>query len=109
MIVFLALGMFMDAVSIIVTTMPIVLPLLQALHFDPIWFGVVLLLNLEVGLITPPVALALYTIKGVLGDRVSLNDVLRGGVIFFTADLLLIGLLIAFPPIATWLPNLMIS
>ncbi|MBI2832773.1 MAG: TRAP transporter large permease [Chloroflexi bacterium] len=109
MLVLFVLGMFMDAVSIVVVTMPILLPLLNALHFNLMWFGVILLLNLEVGLITPPVALALYTIKGVLGEKISLNDVFRGGFIFFTADILLIALLIVFPSIVTWLPDKMIA
>lgn len=107
-LVFLVMGMFMDAVSIVVISMPILLPLLHAMHIDPMWFGVILLFNLEIGLITPPVALGLYLVKGILGERVTMGEVLRGCSIFMGIDALAMAVLIAFPIIVQWLPNMMI-
>ncbi len=103
------MGMFIDPVSIIIITVPILLPILTALQFDFIWFGVVLLVNMGMALITPPLGFALYIVKGILGDQVTLGEVLRGSLIFVIGEAVLIALLIAFPIIALWLPNMMIA
>ena len=103
------MGMFIDPVSIIIITIPILIPVLQALQFDFIWFGVVLMVNMGMALITPPLGFALYIVKGILGEQVTLNEVLRGSLVFVIGEVACIGILMVFPIIALWLPNMMIA
>ncbi len=105
MVVILVLGMFLETISIILITTPVVLPILAALDIDPIWYGVLLMINLELALITPPIGLNLFTIKAI--TRAPIVEIMRGIVPY--ALLLLVGLLLimVFPPIATWLPQTM--
>ena len=85
-------------------TAPILLPIILQAGFDPYWFAVVLTINMEIGLITPPVGLNLYVIKGIVPD-VGLPQILRGTIPFVLLMLLSIILLCVFPEIATWLPE----
>jgi C4-dicarboxylate transporter DctM subunit len=101
----LVAGCFLPPVAIILMVMPILTPVLEASNFDLIWFAVVMTINLEVGLITPPVGLNLYVLKGVAPD-VPLTKVLWGSVPFVLIMLLEIVLLAFFPEIALWLPTL---
>jgi C4-dicarboxylate transporter DctM subunit len=100
----LALGCFLPPVAIILMVMPILTPVLEANHFDLIWFAVMLTINLEVGLITPPVGLNLYVLRGVAPD-VPLTTILRGSMPYVVIMLAFIVLLFAVPELATWLPN----
>ncbi|MCR9220869.1 MAG: TRAP transporter large permease [Alphaproteobacteria bacterium] len=100
---YIVLGCFMDALSMILLTVPFVFPLVTSLGIDPIWFGVLLVTVAELGLITPPVGMNLFVIMGVARD-VSLGTVSRGVVPFLLADVVRLALLIAFPAIALWLP-----
>lgn len=106
-ILLLAAGCFLPPVAVILILSPILHPIITGLGFDPIWFGVLMTLNLEAGLITPPVGLNLYIVKGIAPD-IPLSTVLRGSIPFIL--LLLLGMLILcfFPGLATWLPAKMI-
>ena len=103
---FVVLGCIMDTLAIILLVVPIVFPAILELGFDPIWFGVLMVRISEIGLITPPVGLNVYVIKGVAAD-VPLTTIFRGVVPFLIADFVAVGLLIAFPQICLFLPNLM--
>jgi TRAP-type C4-dicarboxylate transport system permease large subunit len=89
-------------------TAPILLPIIEQAGFDPYWFAVVFTINMEIGLITPPVGLNLYVINGIVPD-VPLPTVLRGALPFMLCMVLGIVLLCLFPGLATWLPNLMMG
>jgi C4-dicarboxylate transporter, DctM subunit len=100
----LAAGFFLPPVAVILMTSPTLVPIVIQAGFDPIWFGVMLTLNMEIGLITPPVGLNLYVINGIVPD-VDLKTVLLGALPFMLCMLFGIALLIVFPQIALWLPN----
>lgn len=100
------LGMFMDAIGMLLLTLPVVYPAVMALGFDSIWFGIIVVKMAEVCLITPPIGLNCFVVNGVRPD-ISLTQVFRGVALFFIADVITIGVLLAFPEIVTWLPNLM--
>jgi len=103
---YLILGCFLDALGMILITVPVFLPLVIALGFDPIWFGVLVVVVVEVGLITPPVGMNLFVIRAQQPDM-PLATLYRGIVPFLGADAALIILLLLFPALATWLPGLL--
>lgn len=100
-------GCFLPPVAIILIICPILHPIITGLDFDPIWFGVVITLNLEAGLITPPVGLNLYVVKSI-APQIPLSRVLHGSIPFVLLLLLGIVILSFFPEIVTWLPSRMI-
>ena len=104
----LVAGFFLPPVAIILMTAPILLPIIEGVGFDPIWFAVILTINMEIGLITPPVGLNLYVIKGISPD-ISLPEILRGSLPFMICMVLAIVILCIFPGIATWLPNYLLG
>lgn len=104
----LVAGFFLPPVAVIVMTAPILLPIILAANFDPYWFAVILTINLEIGLITPPVGLNLFIIKGIAPD-ISLRDILMGSLPYALCMVLAILLLCVFPGIALWLPNLIMG
>jgi len=104
----LVAGCFLPPVAIILMVMPILTPVLEAANFDLIWFAVILTINMEVGLITPPVGLNLYVLKGVAPD-VSLPTVLKGSLPFVLLMFLTMALIAVFPEIALWLPSRMMN
>lgn len=104
---YLLLGMFLDPIGAMLLTLPVLLPVLDASHIDLIWFGVFLVKFLEIGMITPPIGLNVFVIKGVVGNMASLTTIFRGIMWFLAADAVVVALLIAFPEIITWLPSLM--
>ncbi len=104
----LVAGFFLPPVAVIVMTAPILLPIVTEAGFDPYWFAVVLTINMEIGLITPPVGLNLYVINGIAPD-VPLQDVLRGALPFVLLMAFAILLLALFPGLATWLPDLLMG
>jgi len=106
-VLYILLGTFMGAVEMMLLTMPIVVPVVQGLGYDLIWFGVMMVKYMEIGLISPPIGLNVFVIKGVVGGRVSLSEVFRGTYWFLAIDCVTLALLIAFPEIATFLPDLM--
>ena len=105
LLIFIFLGTIMDTLAIIMLVVPIVFPAILELGFDPIWFGVIMARISEIGLITPPVGLNVYVIKGVAQD-VPLSTIFKGIVPFLIADCVGVTLLIAFPEISLFLPNL---
>ncbi|AOW13038.1 C4-dicarboxylate ABC transporter [Hydrogenophaga crassostreae] len=100
----LVAGMFLPPAAIILMTTPILMPVITAAGFDPIWFGVILTINMELGLITPPVGLNLFVINGITPD-VRLPTILKGAFPFMMCMVVAIVLLCIFPEIATWLPQ----
>ena len=93
--------------GIMLLTIPIMVPILHALDMDLIWFGVIMIKYLEIGLITPPVGLNCFIIKGVVGNAISLTTIFRGVLWFLLADLVTLALLILFPQISLFIPGLM--
>ena len=106
LLVYLILGCLMDCVAIMILTTPIIFPVIIALGFDPIWYGVIMVVVLEAGFITPPVGLNVFVIKGVSGG-VELSTIFRGIFPFLGGCLAILILLTVFPGIALFLPSLM--
>jgi len=107
-VVYLILGCFMDALGLLFLTVPFIFPSVMALGFDPIWFGIIVVKMLEIGLITPPVGIQAYVLKSVAPPNITLGDIFRGFLPFFLVDLfIVIGLLTLFPQIVTFLPSMM--
>jgi TRAP-type C4-dicarboxylate transport system permease large subunit len=106
MLMYLVLGCLMDAMAMIILTVPIIFPVIVQLGFDPIWFGIIIVMTVELGLIHPPVGMNVFVIKSVVQD-VSFTTIFRGVIPFVLTDLLRLVILIAFPIIALWLPTRM--
>jgi tripartite ATP-independent transporter DctM subunit len=101
------LGIFVDQVSMMLITLPVFMPIVQRLQIDMIWFGVLYLICMQLGLLLPPHGLLLMTMKGVAPPQVTMADIFRAIVPYVTMSLILLVLLIAFPAIATWLPTVL--
>ena len=106
MVMYLVLGCLMDAMAMIILTVPIIYPVIIQLGFDPIWFGVIIVMTVELGLIHPPVGMNVFVIKSVVKD-VSFTTIFKGVIPFVVTDLLRLVILISFPIIALWLPSKM--
>jgi tripartite ATP-independent transporter DctM subunit len=100
---YLVMGMFFDGMSMMVITIPFLLPVMQAANVDLVWLGVIICITIEVGLLTPPVGLNLYVMQGATGEP--FRDIVSGSLPFLCVQLLTIGLLLLYPPLATYLPN----
>lgn len=107
LVVILLLGMFMDQLSMMLITLPIFFPIAHSLGFDPVWFGLILLLSYEVGFTTPPFGLLLFVMLGVAPPGTKLGTVARAALPYILCTILLIVLIVAFPWLALWLPRLM--
>lgn len=107
-VVYLVLGMFLDPLGLMLLTIPVFLPLFQALGYDLVWFGVIVVKFIEIGLLTPPVGLNVYAAKTLVPD-VGLETIFRGVGWFLVAEFGVMVLLVAFPQISLWLPGLMSS
>ena len=105
-LVYLVLGMFMDGLSMLVITVPIFYPIVTGHGFDPIWFGVIAVIVIEMGMITPPVGLNVFVVKGV-AQNVPLSTIFRGVLPFWGAMMVALCLIVAFPEIALFIPNSM--
>ncbi len=105
--VLIILGCLIDGASLIIVTTPILLPTVTALGFSPLWYGILLVLNVEIAVITPPVGLNLYTMKGIVGDQISLGEIIRGTAPFIVVDVLALLLFMFWPELALWLPGKM--
>jgi C4-dicarboxylate transporter DctM subunit len=106
MLMYLVLGCLMDALAMVILTVPIIFPVIRELGFDPIWFGVIIVMTVELGLIHPPVGMIVFVIKSVIQD-VTFATIFRGVLPFIVTDLIRLVILIAFPIIALWLPSRM--
>ena len=108
-LMYVFLGMFLDTIGVMLLTLPIVFPVIETLGFSPVWFGIIVIKYLEIGLITPPVGLNVYVIKGVVGDKIALEDIFKGTAWFLAMDIVTLAILIAFPQITLFLPETMMG
>jgi len=106
MAVLILLGCIIDGASLIIVTTPIMLPAVKTLGFDPIWFGILMVLNVEIAVITPPVGLNLYTLKSIAED-LSINEIIRGTAPYIIVEILCLLLFVFWPSLALWLPSTM--
>ncbi|MGM0561135.1 MAG: TRAP transporter large permease [Pseudomonadota bacterium] len=104
---YLLLGMFLDSIGILLLTLPIILPIAREAGIDFIWFGIILVKLLEIGLVTPPVGLNVYVMKASLGSLVRLQDIFRGVSWFVVIELVTLSLLVAIPALSLWLPGIL--
>jgi len=106
MLMLIFLGIFVDQVSMMMITLPIFMPVVQALGVDLVWFGVLFLICMQMGLLLPPHGLLLMTMKGVAPPSVTMLDIFRAVVPFLVMSVLLLALVFLVPSVATWLPAL---
>ena len=106
-LILFTLGMFIDPIGIMMITLPVFLPLSQELGFDLIWFGVLFTINMELAFISPPFGMNLFYMKGVVPDSISMGDIYRSVLPFMALEVLGLMLVILFPQLVLWLPNLM--
>ena len=106
-VLFLFLGMFLDSIGIILIAVPITAPLVETLGFDLIWFGVIVIKLLEIGLVTPPVGMNVFVIKGMMKNEVELSAIFKGVTWFLLSEFVVLTLLLLFPILSLWLPNSM--
>jgi TRAP-type C4-dicarboxylate transport system permease large subunit len=99
--------MFMDVMSMLVATVPITFPIVTALGVDPIWYGIFIILMCELALITPPVGMNLFVVHGIRPDKGGIDEVIWGTVPYAVIMILFTLLLMAYPALATWLPQRM--
>jgi tripartite ATP-independent transporter DctM subunit len=107
MLILLFLGCFVDQVSMMLITLPFFMPLVTQLGVEPIWFGVLFLICMQLGLLTPPFGLLLFTMKGVAPPSITMNDVFQAALPYVWFGLLVLMLVFFCPPLATWLPGLL--
>ena len=106
LVIYIVLGCFLDSLSMLLITLPLFFPLVKSLGFDPIWFGILVVCVVEIGLITPPVGMNLFVIAAVV-PGMPLRTVMVGVTPFIAADFVRLAILVAFPWITLWLPSLM--
>jgi len=107
--VWLILGMLIDSISIMILTLPLMLPIVKALGFDLIWFGVIATITIEMGLITPPFGMVPFVMKSSLGEEVQVDHIFRGALPFLLMMVIALAILIAFPQLSTWLPSRLLN
>jgi tripartite ATP-independent transporter DctM subunit len=107
LIVVLIMGCFMETVAIMMITIPIYMPVINAFHYNPIWFGVLMLIALETGLITPPFGVTLFVMKGVAPPEITMSDIWRAVTPYVIVDILCIAVVMVMPVLATVIPSLM--
>ena len=107
MMILMILGTFMEQVSMMMITIPIYMPVIQGLGFDPVWFAILMLLNLEMAMSTPPFGILLFVMKGSAPPGTKLGEICLAAAPFLICDLIVMIILIAFPSIVLLLPNLM--
>ena len=108
-VIYLILGMFLDPIGLMLVTLPVLYPLFKAMNMDLIWVGILVIKYLEIGLLTPPVGLNVYVVKGVAGDRISIGAIFKGVTWFLLAEVVVLTLLISFPAISLWLPSMIMN
>jgi tripartite ATP-independent transporter DctM subunit len=100
---YIILGMFMESIGMLLLSIPVALPIIESLHFDPIWFGVIVIKTIEIALVTPPVGLNVYVLKGI-APQIAITDIFKGSLPFIIMDILVLILMILFPQIVLFLP-----
>ncbi|MCB1474519.1 MAG: TRAP transporter large permease subunit [Rhodobiaceae bacterium] len=106
-VVYIILGCFLDPLGVLLLTLPILLPVFKTAHIDLVWIGIILVKYIEIGMLTPPVGLNVFIMKGVVGDAVPLTTIFKGVAWFIAAEVVVMALLIFFPEITLFLPNFM--
>jgi tripartite ATP-independent transporter DctM subunit len=106
-LIYLVLGMFIDSIGLLLLTLPLILPLVEGADLNLIWFGIIVVKLLEIGLVTPPIGLNVYVIKGALGNTVTLSEVFRGVSWFIVMDIIALLLIILIPALSLYLPHRM--
>jgi TRAP-type C4-dicarboxylate transport system permease large subunit len=104
--IYVLLGMAMEELTMVLLTIPVFFPIITGLGFDPVWFGVLIVTIVEIGMISPPVGMNLFVLNSLLPD-VKLTAIFKGVWPFVVADIVRLGILIAFPAISLWLPSFM--
>jgi TRAP-type C4-dicarboxylate transport system permease large subunit len=105
--IYVLLGTAMEELSMILLTVPLFFPVVTSLGYDAVWFGIVVVIVVQIGLISPPVGMNIFVVKNLL-RHLSLGTVFEGVMPFTAALVVLLGLMVAFPALATWLPGLMV-
>jgi TRAP-type C4-dicarboxylate transport system permease large subunit len=108
-VVVVFLGCLMDPMSIMYITIPIFTPIVKLLHFDPLWFAIIMMINLELGCITPPFGMNLFVAKGIAPDEISMMDIFISAFPFGLMHMAGMVVVMLFPDFFLWLPNLMIK
>ena len=106
-IVLVFLGMFIEQTSIVLVTIPIYMPIVRELGWDPVWFGAIMLLNLELATISPPFGMSLFVMKGIAPPDTSMGDVYRAALPFVGLNILVMAIMIIYPAVVLWLPSFM--
>lgn len=107
MLVVMVIGIFLEQTSIVLITIPIFMPIVHHMGWDPIWFGIIMMVNLELDTIMPPAGLSLFVMKGIAPPGTTMGQIYRAAIPFVLMNILLMLLMIAFPQISLWLPSLM--
>lgn len=105
-VMYLLLGMILDGLGMMLLTLPVVFPAMMGLGYDPVWFGILLIKLIEVGVVTPPVGLNCYVVNGIRPD-IPLEKIFRGVAPFLVGEIFIIAVIVAFPDFILWLPNMM--
>lgn len=105
--VFVVLGTILDSTSILLVTMPLMIPIAQELGLNLIWFGIISVVGIEMGLLTPPLGMVVYAMKGALGEETTIEEIFRGSMPFLGMMAVALAILVFFPSISTWLPSMM--
>jgi tripartite ATP-independent transporter DctM subunit len=106
-VIFVLLGCILDSTSILILTIPLMHPIAVGLGYDPLWFGIVAILAIEIGLLTPPFGMVVFAMKSAIGDSVRVDEIFRGVIPFIALLAVALGIILAFPALSTWLPSLM--
>jgi TRAP-type C4-dicarboxylate transport system permease large subunit len=107
--ILLLLGCFIDQVSMMLITLPFYMPLVQRYGFDPLWFGVMYLICMQLGLLTPPFGMLLFTMRGVAPKHITMAQIFRAVTPYVLMGLLMLGLVMLVPGVATWLPRALLD
>ncbi len=106
MVIVFLLAMVLDPVGIMLITLPVFMPIVESLGFDPIWFGILFVINMEIGYMTPPFGFNLFYLKGIVPPSITMKDIYKSIIPFVIVEIIGIILIMIFPEIATWLPDL---
>ena len=105
-LIYIVLGMFVDSIGLMLLTLPILLPIANNLGVDLIWFGIIIVKLLEIGLITPPIGLNIFVIRGALGDLIKMAEIYRGVLWFIAMDVVALAIIVLWPQLSLYLPSL---
>jgi len=106
-IMYIILGCFFDGISMMLMTLPFIYPIIIGMGFDPLWFGVLLVLVIEIGQVTPPLGVNLFVVQGIAGRGTTIGDVFRGAIPFLMCTLVVLAIITVAPEVVHWFPNLL--